>query len=413
MYYIERTTENEKMFGSSSQLCYTAHGDAEVLERMLDLCAEKIIFSLKNYTPDKYPYRNYVTFTMTDTSDICGCDACRKDYAEVGYSGSLIKFANRLGKKVDDWMNAQKDENAEFHYAYRENFKILIYGYNVYTDPPVKEDGTPINDDVICYDNIGVWHVSSRGISAHADIYDEKWPDQIKQIEGWKNITQKSGCLWFWHNSGNVINNIYFSDGFTTYSNNFMELMAYAGYEYVYAAHFLNGGSELPAWQSLLVYVQNKIRWDCHRDADFYIRKYMKAMYKDAADVMYELLQSERVYYAGLVENARENNNWGRDMATETNYPYPVLKGWLDSCDQALLQIESLKEIDSTLYTIVHQRIEIETAAHLYKIIRLYGGKNAKPFSDVKLAEYKDRIRAIGVLSPGLRVEGVAVTDIV
>ena len=268
MYYIPRTDENANMFSAGAQLCYTAHGNAEDLERMLDICTEKIVFSLKNYTPEDYPYRNFVTFTMTDNSDICNCAACKADYAEVGYAGNLIKFASKLGQRVDAWLEAQKDENAEFHYAYRENFKIIIYGYNIYTDPPVDENGEPLSDEVICYKNIGVQHVSSRGVSAHADVYDEKWPTAIKQIEGWKTITQKSDCLWFWHNSGNVVNNIYFSDGFTTYSNNFFEAMAYGGYDMVYAAHFLQGGGEMTAWQNCLSYVSSKLRWDCHIETD-------------------------------------------------------------------------------------------------------------------------------------------------
>ncbi len=406
MYYIPRTEENANMFSEGAQLCYTAHGNAEDLERMLDICAEKIVFSLKNYTPEDYPYRNFVTFTMTDNSDICNCAACKADYATVGYSGNLIKFANKLGKKVEAWLESQKDENAEFHYAYRENFKILIYGYNIYTDPPVKEDGTPINDEVICYDNIGIWHVSSRGVSAHADVYDEKWPTAIKQIEGWKTITQKSDCLWFWHNSGNVVNNIYFSDGFTTYSNNFFEAMAYGGYDMVHAAHFLQGGGEMTAWQNCLSYVSEKLRWDCHSDMDYYIRKYMKAMYLDAADTMYALLQSERIYYANLVVNAKENNDWGRSLNTAENYPYAVLKDWVEQCDKALSQIAYLEETDENLYKVVHQHIELETVAHLYKIVDLYGNVTAKPFNDAQLAAYKQRIREIGQLAPALEYNG-------
>ena len=406
MYYIPNNEENANMFSAGAQLCYTAHGNAEDLERMLQICTDKIIFSLKNYTPKDYPYRNFVTFTMTDNSDICNCAACKADYAEVGYSGNLIKFANKLGKRVDAWLESQKAEDAEFHYAYRENFKILIYGYNIYTDPPVKEDGTPINDEVICYKNIGVQHVSSRGVSAHADVYDEKWATAVKQVEGWKNITKNSDCLWFWHNSGNVVNNIYFSDGFTTYSNNFFELMAYGGYDMVYAAHFLQGGGEMTAWQNCLSYVSSKLRWDCHRDMDYYIRKYMQAMYLDAADTMYALLQSERIYYANLVVNAKENNNWGREMNTVENYPYAVLKNWVDMCDEALSQIAYLEATDTNLYKAVHQRIELETIAHLYKIVDLYGSATARPFNEAQLAAYKQRMREIGLLAPSLKYSG-------
>ncbi|MBE5733528.1 MAG: DUF4838 domain-containing protein [Clostridiales bacterium] len=408
MYYINTQVEGvvDDMFASASQLCYTAHGNPEVLEKMIEICAEKIIFSLKNYTPEEYPYRNYVTFTMTDNGDICSCPNCKADYAQVKYSGNLIKFANKLGEKVEEWLESQKDEDAEFHYAYRENFKILTYGYNVYTDPPVDENGTPLSEEVVCRENIGIWHVSSRGVSAHADTYDEKWPDQIKQIQGWKAITQKSNCLWFWHNSGNIVNNIYFSDGFTTYSNNFFEAMAYGNYELVYSAHYLQGGGEMTAWHNCLSYVQSKIRWDVTRDMNYYIQKYMKAMYLEASDIMYELLMQERIHYANLVVNAETDNNWGRDIKSKENYPYLVLKGWVEMCDKAIEKIAYLKESDPTLYKVVHQRIELENIAHLYKIYDLYGKENERPFNDDTLSAYKQRIREISLITPSLQYNG-------
>ena len=410
--YIPKGSVDAKCHSDGNQLCHTAHGDKDLVEQMTTICAEKIIFSLKNYTPDRYPYKNYITFTMEDSSDICNCNFCREEYRTIGYSGNLINFANKIAEKVDAWLEAQKAEDAEFHYAYREKFTILTYAYNVFTDPPVDENGVPLSEDVICHKRLGIWHVSSHGVSAHADVYDPKWPEGAKQIKDWKTITQNS-CLWFWHNSGNVATNAYFSDGFTIYSNNFFELMAYAGYEYVYAAHFLNGGTELTAWQNLLIYVQNKLRWNCHADMDAYIKKYMKAMYKDGADTMYQLLQSERVHYADIVVDADENNRWGREIANESNYPYATLKGWLDLCDQAIEDISSLKETDPSLYTIVKQRIEIEASAHIYRIINLYGGKTAKPFSKSVLNGLKERIRSAGELSPGLKIAGVAVKDIV
>ena len=424
IYLPKCSTPNCKCHSSGNQLCYTAHGDATVLQQMIDTCAEKIIFSLKTYTPDRYPYKNYISFTMEDNSDICHCEYCKAEYAEIGYSGNLIKFSNKIGEKVDAWLEEQKDENAEFHNAYRENFTILIFGYNAYTDPPVDENGDPINNDVICHKRIGVWHASSRGVSAHADVYDPKWIDgvweggekmymgPVEQIKGWKTITQNS-LLWFWHNSGNVLNNELFSDGFTIYSNNFMELMAYAGYEYIYAAHFLNGGNDLSAWQNLLVYIQNKIRWDCHRNMDDYIRKYMNAMFQDAADIMYDLLQDERTYYAKLVVNAKENNNWGREIKTKENYPYSILNGWLKQCDSAIEEISMLKETNPDLYTLVKHRIEIEASAQLYRIVSLYGSDPMKPFSDTQLDVYKQRLRNIGDMTPGLKLRGVSLSDIV
>ncbi len=395
------------------QLCYTAHGNQEDLNKMIEMCAEKIIFSLKNYTPDKYPLYNYVTFTIEDTTNICSCETCKKEYAEIGYSGNLIRFANKMAAKVQEWLDAQESETAEFHNAYRENFKILIYAYFAYTDAPVDENNEPLAEDLICNENLAVWHVSSRGVSAHADIYDEKWLGAEEQVAEWKVITQKSKCLWFWHNSGNVVNNGYFSDGFTIYSNNFMSLMADANYQFIYAAHFYQGGGEPSAWQNALIYVQNKLRWDCNRDSDYYIRKYMDAMYKDASDTMYDLLQQERIYYANIVVDAKKDNNWGREIATKENFPYVVLKQWLDKCDKAISEIEPFKEKDENLYNVIKQRIEMEAAAQLYRIIELYGSTEIRPFSNSVLQQYKLRLKEIGTVCPLMKLGNVYIKDTV
>lgn len=406
-YYIPRNTENEKFFSTAGdQLCYSAKGNPEDLEKMLDLCMERVIYSVTTYTPDKYPHLNYIQISMADNQDLCGCPACKADYDTIGYTAHLIKFMNKFADRIKAWMDSQKDENAEFHYAYRENFKLSFMAYGAYTEPPVDENGQPISEDVILRDNISVWHVSSRGVEPNTDIYDERFPGGEKQIAGWDALT-KDNTLWFWHNSGNVQNNIYFSDGFTTYSNNFFEAMAAGGYEFIYAAHFLQGGGDATAWQNLLLYIINKLRWDCARNSDEYIMKYMKAMFKDGAETMYDLLMEERIHFQSIVCNdKRGGNDWGRNILTNENYPYSTIKGWIDKCDVALKEVEHLKNTDPTLHKVVSQRINIEKAAHLYKAISQYGNSDVRPFTQEQLLKYKSNLYEIGIITPSLKYSG-------
>ena len=114
----------------------------------------------------------------------------------------------------------------------------------------------------------------------------------------------------------------------------------------------------------------------------------------------------ERIYYTNLVVDAKENNDWGRGLNKVENYPYLVLKGWVEMCDKALEKIAYLEQKDANLYKVVHQRIELETIAHLYKIIDLYGGAAIRPFNDQTLADYKQRMREIGLLAPDLEYAG-------
>lgn len=418
--YIPKGVGHSDWYSDSGlQLCFTAHGKPEELEQMLDFCAEKIIFSLKHYTPDKYPYLNYAPFTMEDNSAICSCAACQNEYETIKHSGCLIRFCNKLAQRVDEWLESQKDESAEFHYAYRENFKVLTFGYNVYTAPPVDENFQPLAEDLYCHERLGIWHVSCRGISPFTDVYDTEHdpnqknysPDATTQVKGWKEIT-KNSFLWFWHNSGNVQNNEYFSDGFTIYSNNFFELMSYGGYEYIYAAHFLGGSYNLTAWQNLLVYVQNKLRWDHTRSMDFYIEKYMKGMFYDGAEKMLELLKSERLHYQQLVNTLEPDAmDWGGGIRSTDNYPYAKILSWIALCNDALKEIEYLKDTDQTLYKVVYQNIEIEAAAHVWKLLDLYKDATARPFSNDVLESYKKRLVTTGTNAPGLKLGGIAIKD--
>ena len=53
------------------QLCYTAHGNAEEYESLVQLVVDKIKNSMVYFTPDRYPDLNVMTFTMEDNFNIC------------------------------------------------------------------------------------------------------------------------------------------------------------------------------------------------------------------------------------------------------------------------------------------------------------------------------------------------------
>ena len=82
-------------------------------------------------------------------------------------------------------------------------------------------------------------------------------------------------------------------------------------------------------------------------------------------------------------------------------------------CDKAIEKIAYLKDSDPNLYKVVHQRIELENIAHLYKIYDLYGKENSKPFNDDTLSAYKQRIREISLITPSLQYSGKPLYELV
>ena len=107
MNYLEPssdTCEKAWLADSGMQICYTAHGDAESLQRCKQACADKIIQALIATPYAQNPEMNYVTLTNEDGGGICNCTACQADAAKYGgaKSGAVVKFCNDVIDLVYD-----------------------------------------------------------------------------------------------------------------------------------------------------------------------------------------------------------------------------------------------------------------------------------------------------------------------
>ena len=114
-YYIPSSgyPDDPEFFAGNGQLCYTAHGNSEKLEKMIDICAQKIEQSLRWYTKENYPYMNTAHLGIEDNIPTCGCDSCLavKRAHNNADSAAVLMFVNCVGEKVMEWMN--KPENAQ------------------------------------------------------------------------------------------------------------------------------------------------------------------------------------------------------------------------------------------------------------------------------------------------------------
>jgi CRISPR/Cas system CSM-associated protein Csm2 small subunit len=108
-------------------------------------------------------------------------------------------------------------------------------------------------------------------------------------------------------------------------------------------------GANLTSFQMLDIYLDAMMQWDTTRDVNELTQKWFKAMFKEAADVMFDLYLQQ--------------NNWALIIAHETkkiaqtgiiNYSigreywkYEMLKGWLDKIDEARALVEKYKKTAS------------------------------------------------------------------
>jgi hypothetical protein len=77
-------------------------------------------------------------------------------------------------------------------------------------------------------------------------------------------------------------------------------------------------------------------------------------------------------------------------------YPYKShLLPIIELYEQALFEIEVLKETNPQEYELVRQRINTEYVAPLYLTLSFYGSKDIRPFSNTKKLEYKSKLTEI------------------
>lgn len=369
------------------ELCYTAHGNEADLTALIEACADKIIYSL---TLERWEDRQYVGFTIMDGGYQCTCKACEDAREADGgsYAGAIIRVCNRIMEKVKAWMkdNGQADRELNlFFFAYGTTEKAPVYF------DEEKGRYVPANDSVKCRDDVYAY------ICTHNDSRSIYWADgenkqDIEELVKWGAVA-KHMFNWFYQQRY-----VLYSAYFDTFSMMNGDMYAYALQNGAFYAVNQGDyrGETVTGYGLLNEYVYSKLMWDSTLDMDELCKKFFKAMYKDAADTMWEIFVSEREYSMSVSQDITvgEYNYSKPDKAAL--YPYKArLLPLIEKYEKALSEIEILKTTSPAEYELVRQRINTEYVAPLYLTLRFYGGKEVRPFSNEKKLEYKAKLQAI------------------
>lgn len=371
----EAPTSQEKWFSDQSgqgadntQLCYTAHGDVEAYEALVSRAAEVISRSLVKYTPDKYPLRNIVTFTQEDNANtMCNCEWCSKAKEKYGTQSALaLIMANNIRAKLEEWMNMP--ENA----AYKRDLTLVFFAYAAFVEAPAhydEEAGKYVvnHPDLEMRDDVGVYYAISSGLSYQKNIYDEASKEGLENSLKWFDIAP---TVLLWTYDANFGNFLFRTAGTNFYDTDAYQFFAAGGAEVIFKQSAMPGAN-VTSFQMLDIYLDSKMQWDTTQDIHELTQRWFKAMFKDAADVMYDLYVQE--------------NNWAIIVAHETkkitqtgiiNYAisreywqYEMLKSWLDSIDKARELVVKYETIDPELHKVLKEHIDIEWVCPAYYML--------------------------------------------
>lgn len=409
LYYLPKETyqaEYPEFFSTKGeQLCYTARGDKEKYEKMVELCAEKVEQSLRWYTKDKNLLRNTVHIGIMDNWQSCDCAAC-KDFAAKhnnAESAAVYKFVQDMARKVVDWMNEPGNEEYK-----RDDLQFTFFAYQWTLKPPfeVKDGEVIIADDIVPDADLKIKPFNCFSSFDFGVRMDD--PTNAEQIEYATQWAQYVSDGWSW-TYGCFFNDYFcFYDPYTFYEDYYKWLYEQK-YQYSFAQfHSRQRGAD-SGFYTLANYITCKLMWDTSLDTAELIDNYFNAMYADAADAMKEVFYECRLWFVETHE--QEGWGWSANQLQPTTQKKLISLGFVNTLfnklDKAYAAIEKYEKDEAT-YAKLKSHIDIEWLFPAKCAIGLYSSEY--DVSEIKV-RFKALCNSLGIKKVGEQVGIETFTD--
>ncbi len=348
---------------TGSQLCYTARGNDEEREALLNEVLEKMIVEFKANTTG-----HLFIFGQEDRGVWCGCDACGDSKEKYGADSAVqVQFCNDLADKMSAWMETDEGK------PYARDFKIVFLAYQKTLTPPTtyneKTKQYELIDGLVCNDRTAVMFAPGD-MDFQKSLFDKDNEGYLRAFEGWGPV----------------------SSAFTIYSyqaDYYFFLCPYDTFNctrdlYKYAATkntiwFFDLGQRKQSgsatgWTVLKNYLCSKLAWDVNADVEKYTDRFFEVCYGEAADEMRTWYNEYRTHSRYMIDHGgmAQGSSIYLNMLNEDLYPAPVLEGWVNRAAAALKAIEPVRYTDTERYNELYRNIVNEQISVQYMLIEIY-----------------------------------------
>ena len=359
--------EHPKWYSNDkTQVCYTAHGDAMELEKMLNAALEtfKGIYASN-------PNMKAIAFTINDYTTFCTCDACSAEQKKYNTNSAVcLKFCNRLSKKMENYVRSLHSDDSDFVY----DIDLAFFAYFSTTAAPVIYDEkadtyTPIDSSVVCDEHVVPWYAPVYMDYTHS-IYDESNVSYLRNMLGWSAISSK---MFLWTYDTNFRAYLAPYDTFDGMQDLF-KLMASINTAYNFNQSQYNQQTAGAAWHNLKAYLTAKLMWNSDADLKQLTDGYFDAMYGPASETMKLWFNSQRAYIKKLMSEGKYQGSFSiyTDAYTADYWSYSILKSWQKYAEEAMNAIEKFEDVDPELYAKYYGHIAVERITTDYLMLELY-----------------------------------------
>ncbi len=266
-----------------TQLCYTAHGNADDYNAMVAQIAVIMEQTLSSGQIKNYPEAVYYTLTSEDTETCCTCSACQSAKATYGSDvGAVIKLCNDVQATVAEWMNKNT--------AYKRDITLLFYAYNNYVDAPTA--GT-----IEMREDVGVMYAISDYVNYYYDINATENEAFRAQFDAWAALTAINGsdfCVWTYSKNFQMYMlraDVYGENAF--FNENAYQYFKEKGVDFWFNQGASNGTATLSAFEKLNAYIDSQMMWDSTQSVATLTNNWFNAMYGAGAEYMKSLYTAQ------------------------------------------------------------------------------------------------------------------------
>ena len=384
------------------QPCFTAHGDKEEYEDLLNHVAEQIIEILKKQ-PDVLNMRISQNDVLGEnTTWKCNCAACSASYDYYGtLGGAMLSFANDLAKKVNEYIDANEPGRI---------FNLIVLAYQEALNAPVqKENGeyvldekgkgipeiryafdeqgnkTAVSDDngqpekLVCGRGVAYEFAASKANWIHS-FYESENREFAQAIEAWAGLG--SSNLYIWSYEISYYQYLYPYNNYQILLDNFKYFKEFGG-NYIYPEGTWENMNN-PGFAKLRDYINSKGMFDVNSDYNELVDKFFKYYFREAAPVMRKYFNEVQVNLT-INENITGGRVHSYGLSDNRVWPEALVTGWLNSFDVAQNEILKYKDTDPELYEALSKHILIESLFPRYVLCTKYD----KSFSTSQIKEMR------------------------
>lgn len=370
------------------QLCYTAKGDPVAYEAMVNAMVDACVAELKENTTSPV-----ITITQEDNTKYCSCNACQAGNRKYGQnlSGNMWKFHLDCVERINNWLDANQPGR-------KDTLLIAMYAYQTYQQAPAYADDNgvwhPYGEEVNGFNedrnikNAAIQFAISSADYVHG-IFREDYNKSVSTaISGWKVCCPNVGA---WLYQTDFHDYMIPTDRFC-FQQNYKMLVDF-GTKWIFDQG-QQGNENSTGFNDYKLYLNMKLQWNVNLDVDTLKQKYFNAMYGPASEVMQKYYDHLRIHFQFLAATDID----GR-LAQVENYPYQVVKQWLDYCEEAyeiLDQALATGEIDETYYNLCKDHVITESVGPRYCIIKWHSGTVSPEKLKVMKSTLKEDVLRLG-----------------